>query len=122
MSSLPSRSSGLRQRLLLAAVGFAGLWLIGAGAVATGARQPKTHAVTIEGTSFRPERLTVAAGDTVVWVNKDPFPHTATSSPRAFDSGTIPPDRSWKQKFAKKGDFRYVCSLHPTMKGLVSVD
>ena len=51
------------------------------------ARQRKTHTVTIEGTSFQPGQLTVAAGDTVVWINKDPFPHTATSKAGAFDSG-----------------------------------
>ncbi len=98
------------------------VWLTSsAGAVIDG-RQPKTQRVTIEGTTFQPERLTVAAGDTVVWTNKDPFPHTATSSSGAFDSGNIAPDRSWKQKFVKKGEHRYVCRLHPTMKGLVKVD
>ena len=121
MSSLRWRSSAPRRSLALVAAVCAGLCLATAG-MAVGSRQPKTHTVTIEGTSFQPERLTVAAGDTVVWVNKDPFPHTATSPSGAFDSRTIAPDRSWQRKFGKKGDFRYLCTLHPTMKGLVSVD
>ena len=39
-------------------------------AAATGAPRVKTHTVVIEGTSFQPARLTIAAGDTVVWINK----------------------------------------------------
>ena len=88
---------------------------------ATRASQRKTHAVTIEGTSFQPEQLTVAAGDTVVWTNKDPFPHTATSKAGAFDSGSIAPDKSWKLTTVKKGEFDYLCTLHPTMKARLTV-
>ena len=89
---------------------------------AAGEPRPKTHTVVIEGTSFQPPRLTVAAGDTVVWTNKDPFPHTATSTTGAFDSGTIAPDKMWKYKFVKKGDIDYICTLHPTMKARVTVE
>jgi plastocyanin len=88
---------------------------------AAGALQRKTHTVVIEGTSFQPARLTVAAGDTVVWINKDPFPHTATSTTGAFDSGSIAPDKSWKFKLVKKGDLDYICTLHPTMKARLTV-
>ena len=37
-------------------------------------RKAKTHTVTIEGMRFQPEVLTVARGDTIVWVNKDLVP------------------------------------------------
>jgi plastocyanin len=84
--------------------------------------QPKTHTVTIEATSFKPESLTVAAGDKVVWVNKDPFPHTATSTSGGFDSGNIEPDKSWTFTAVKKGEFGYICSLHPTMKAVLKVE
>ena len=87
---------------------------------ATAAQSRKTHTVTIEGTGFQPDRLTVAAGDTVVWINKDPFPHTATAA-GAFDSRSIAPDKSWKFRAVKKGDFDYVCTLHPTMKARLTV-
>jgi plastocyanin len=88
---------------------------------ATRARQRKTHTVTIEGTSFQPAQLTVAAGDIVVWVNKDPFPHTATSKAGGFDSESIAPDKSWKLTTVKKGEFDYLCTLHPTMKARLTV-
>lgn len=84
-------------------------------------KPPVTHTVTIASTSFAPVDLTVAAGDTVVWVNKDFFPHTATSKSGGFDSGDIAPDKSWKYVAKKKGDFPYICSIHPSMKGTLHV-
>ena len=53
------------------------------------AGQPETHTVTMEGMRFQPEVLVVAPGDTIVWVNKDLVPHTATSKVGGFDSNTI---------------------------------
>ena len=88
---------------------------------AIAAGQPRTHTVTIEATSFKPENLTVAAGDKVVWLNKDPFPHTATSTSVGFDSGNIEPDKSWTLTTVKKGDFGYICTVHPYMTGVVHV-
>jgi len=79
----------------------------------------RTHTVTIEGASFSPAALTVALGDTVQWVNKDPYPHTATA--KAFNSGTILTDKSWKVRLDKRGEFAYICSLHQTMKGVLTV-
>lgn len=113
------------RRLLRAAAAVGLLSSLAPDAVqvaAADAPRPKTHTVLIEGTSFHPERLTVAAGDTVVWINKDPFPHTATSTSGAFDSGSIAPDKSWKFRLLKKGDLDYICSLHPTMKARLTVE
>ena len=77
---------------------------------------PKTHTVTIDATRFEPAALTVAPGDTVVWVNADLFPHTATSPLGVFDSKEIKPGTSWKYKVPKKGLFEYICTLHPAMR------
>ena len=41
------------------------------GLIAGERPKPQTHTVTIEGMKFHPEALTVALGDTVVWINKD---------------------------------------------------
>jgi len=51
------------------------LWAMGRAAAT--APRPVTHTVTIEGMQFRPQALSVALGDTVVWVNKDLVAHTA---------------------------------------------
>jgi len=82
---------------------------------------PVVHTITVEGMKFQPESLTVKHGDTVLWVNRDLFPHTATAEGR-FDSKNIGADRSWEFKPAAKGEFAYVCTYHPTMKGTLRVE
>jgi len=84
-------------------------------------RKPTIHTVTIDGTRFSPEALTVSSGDTIVWVNKDLIPHTATSKAGGFDSQIIATGKSWKYVAAKKGRFPYICTFHPTMKGTLRV-
>ena len=78
------------------------------------------HTVTIDGLKYEPAALSVARGDTVVWVNKDPFPHTVTAK-GAFDSREIAAGKSWKYTPRTAGMFDYVCSLHPNMKGTLTV-
>jgi len=99
---------------LAAALGLLFCSMAGAAAAAP---KPVTHTVTIDGTQFQSGDLTVKPGDTIVWVNKDPFPHTVTSKSGRFDSQTIASGKSWKYTAAKKGEFAYVCSFHPTMTG-----
>jgi plastocyanin len=108
-----------RLATLIAAAGL----LVGAAGPAAGTRSdPKTHTVTIDGMRFQPERLTVAEGDTVVWINKDLVPHTATSEAGHFDSQIIQTEKSWKFSAEKKGEFPYVCTFHPTMKASLVVE
>ena len=83
---------------------------------------PKMHTVVMEGTRFEPADLKIAAGDTVIWLNKDPFPHTATAKSGDFDSQEIDVGKSWKNTFKTKGDYAYTCTLHPTMKGTLKVE
>ena len=90
-------------------------------AAAPDAAAAQTHTVTMEGMAFVPATLSVQRGDTVVWVNKDPFPHTATGQQRSFDSGEIAAGKTWKFVAGKQGTFAYVCALHPTMKGTLVV-
>jgi plastocyanin len=86
---------------------------------AADAPTPATHKVTIEGTRFQPEVVTVKVGDSIEWVNKDPFPHTATSRAESFDSGEIGPGKSWTYTARTKGEFAYICTLHPTMRAML---
>jgi plastocyanin len=107
---------------LLAVVIAAGLLTWAVAPAAGQQRKARTHTVTIEATAFAPAAVTVAPGDTILWVNKDPFPHTATSASGKFDSGTIEAGKSWKHVVRAKGKFDYTCTFHPTMKGVVRVE
>jgi plastocyanin len=103
----------------LAAAVYAGALLLAAsGALA---QAPKKHTVVIDGTRYEPAALTVKQGDSITWVNKDPFPHTATAA-GAFDSRDIPANGKWTYRASKKGDFAYICTLHPNMKGTLKVE
>lgn len=82
---------------------------------------PRTHTVVIEAMRFSPQVLEVRPGDTVVWVNKDAFPHNAVANHRSFRSKEIAPNGSWKFKAGKKGTFPYICTLHPSMKASLVV-
>jgi plastocyanin len=87
---------------------------------APAAPKPAAHAVVIDGTRFEPASLTVQRGDVVVWVNRDPFPHTATAA-GAFDSGSIAAGKSWRFAARASGTFEYLCTFHPNMKGTLVV-
>ena len=82
---------------------------------------PVVHTVTIDGFEFHPPEVTVGKGDVVVWVNKDPVPHTATAKGAALDSCSIAASGSFRFTATREGRFDYVCTLHPTMKGVLVV-
>jgi plastocyanin len=91
------------------------------GIASADAGQNTRHTVTIDGVQFTPAELTVHRGDRIVWVNKDPFPHTVTAGNKAFDSGSIAANASWSYIATKRGDYAYSCTFHPMMKGKIKV-
>ena len=95
--------------------------LSGLSALSPAGAKSMTHTVDIEALQFSPPNLKVKAGDTVIWKNKDPFPHNVTAENKGFRSEDIQSGRSWKFKAGKKGLFPYVCTLHPTMKAVLVV-
>jgi len=107
---------GTRRRLLGAAL-CACVTLGWSGALLA---KGTTHTVVMDGVKYEPATLTVKRGDRITWVNKDPFPHTATAD-GAFDSGSIAAGQSWSHVMRKRGEFAYVCTLHPGMKGTLVV-
>jgi plastocyanin len=92
-----------------------------AAAEAAKSSQQPLQVITIEGLAFKPESLTVKRGDRVRWINKDLVPHTATATGGPFDSKVIAADGSWTWVAHEPGTFAYVCSLHPMMKGTLTV-
>ena len=95
--------------------------LLTAGSLA--ADKPAVHTIVMDGTAFLPDTLTVKRGDTVVWVNKDPFPHTVTAVDGAFDSKSIDVGKRWKYVAKKPREYRYICTFHqPTMKAALKVE
>lgn len=79
------------------------------------------NAVKIDNFTFSPTTLTVTAGTTVRWTNKDDVPHTVVSSDKAFKSNTLDTDQEFTYTFTQPGTYSYFCSLHPKMTATVVV-
>ena len=94
---------------------FFAILLSGTSAVAS------DHTVSIQGMRYVPERLEVAPGDTVRWINKDIVPHTVTAKNAGIESGELAQGKAWKLVVRKKGEVDYVCRLHPGMRGVLMV-
>jgi plastocyanin len=77
--------------------------------------------VTIKNFAFSPGTTSVNVGDTITWTNQDSAPHTATANDGSFDTGTLSKGKSGSHTFTKAGSFAYICSVHPSMKGTVTV-
>jgi plastocyanin len=79
-------------------------------------------AVAIEAFAFAPATLTAQVGQEITWENHDPAEHTVTAEDGGFDSGTMARGASFKTTFDQPGANRYICALHPGMKGRVIVE
>ncbi|QBC33638.1 cupredoxin family copper-binding protein [Pandoraea sp. XY-2] len=84
--------------------------------------EPAAHTVTIDSMQYAPPDLTVKVGETVMWVNHDPYPHTVSAQSGGFDSKDIAPGESWRFTATRKGSFPYFCRFHRTMKGTLRVE
>jgi plastocyanin len=83
--------------------------------------QQGTMEVKIDNFSFGPTTLTVAAGSTVTWVNRDDIPHTVVSTEGVFKSKVLDTDEKFSYTFTKPGTYAYFCSIHPKMTGTLVV-
>ncbi|WP_431953647.1 cupredoxin domain-containing protein [Nocardia lijiangensis] len=94
-----------------------------ATAAPTGERKGSSVTVDVDDMKFSPENVTIGIGDTVTWKFSDKVPHSVQgigdkamgiNSP-IFDKG------EWSYTFTQPGTFRYLCTLHPEMRGTVTV-
>ena len=77
--------------------------------------------VKIDNFTFEPQTLTVKAGTTITWTNRDDIPHTVVSTDFVFKSKALDTDDSFKFTPTKPGTYSYFCSIHPKMTGRVVV-
>ena len=87
---------------------------------------------------YLPSAVTIQVNQTITWVNQDTEGHTITSGKAGgregliqnnmgqpsglFDSGTIPPGKTWSHTFTKPGQYEYFCTIHPWMDGYITVN
>jgi len=62
---------------------------------------------------FNPKEIVIPVGTTVIWVNQDGAPHTATADDsKLFKSDLLSKGQSFKHSFDQVGEFAYYCELH----------
>jgi plastocyanin len=84
---------------------------------------PNAIGTTVKIVDFKyvPDNLKIAVGQTVQFINQDEGIHTVTAKDNTFDSKSLDEKQTWTYTFTKAGNFPYLCSLHPYMKGTISV-
>lgn len=84
-----------------------------------GAAPPAPTTVDVRDFLFAPAELTVGPGTRVVWRNLGDLPHTVTAEDGSFDSGLLAPGATFTVTI--DGPVRYLCTLHPQMRGIIVV-
>lgn len=97
--------------------------MVGKAAPTTQIAATVPDAITVDNFAFAPATITIAAGTTVTWTNRDDELHTVVSAddPKLFKSGPLDTGDHFAFTFAKPGTYQYYCSIHPHMVGTVVV-
>jgi plastocyanin len=91
-------------------------------AAGPGDKPPDGIEVKIDNFSFGPTTLTVNAGTTVTWTNRDDVPHTVVSDDKTtFRSKALDTGDQFSYTFTTPGKYSYFCSVHPKMTAEVVV-
>lgn len=77
--------------------------------------------ITISNFQFSPASIEITAGETAQWINNDNVPHTIIADDNSFQSPTLQAGESFHFTFTQTGTVNYHCSIHPTMKGTITV-
>jgi len=101
----------LRGRRFMLALAFA--------AIAVPA-QAATIQIVMQDLVFAPTEVSAKVGDTIEWVNKDMFAHTATARNGDFDVN-LPPKNTVTSVLSKAGTVEYYCRYHPNMKAVLKI-
>ena len=80
-----------------------------------------TIEIAMENLVISPAEVSAKVGDTIVWINKDVFAHTATAKNGDFDV-TLPPKKSATSVLKKAGTVEYYCRYHPNMKATLKIE
>ena len=73
----------------------------------------------MKGFVFNPEELVIPLGSTVVWINQDGAPHTATADDgHTFQSDLLARGQSFSVTPTELGEFSYFCELHGSAGGV----
>ncbi|WP_036568935.1 plastocyanin/azurin family copper-binding protein [Nocardia sp. BMG51109] len=136
-------SGAVSARILVAVVAAAGILPAGCGSndsgksapdrpaasAAYGSAAPTTDTpraattIRVDDMAFSPASVTIATGETVTWQFSDKVPHGVQGigdSAMGVDSPILT-EGEWSHTFPTPGTYRYLCPLHPSMRGTITV-
>lgn len=76
---------------------------------------------------FKPDNMIIKKGETVRWINSDTLGHVFYPM-LLINAGPIPamrkiePGQGWEHKFDKPGEYYYICFIHRSMIGKITVE
>jgi plastocyanin len=112
-----SISNTMRSALIAAGLGTATAMMLAAVVLPSWAdNAAQGDAVSIDNFTFGPQTLTVKAGTTVTWTNRDDIPHGIASDNNAFTKS-----KALDTDFTTPGTYKYFCYVHPHMTGTILV-
>jgi len=115
-------SNTMRSALVAAALGAATAVMPAVVVLPGWAQDAAASAVSIDNFTFTPQTLTVKAGTTVTWTNRDDIPHGIASDNNAFRrSKALDTDDKFAFTFTTPGTYKYFCYVHPHMTGTILV-
>ena len=87
---------------------------------ATVPAQAATIQIVMDNLVVSPAQSTAKVGDTIEWINKDIFAHTATARNGDFDVA-MPPKKTVTSVLKKAGTVEFYCRFHPNMKATLTI-
>ena len=81
---------------------------------------PRTHTVVIDKMKFGAMPAGVKAGDSIVWINRDMFRHTATA--KGVFNIDLQPGEKGRTMVGKAGALPVTCKYHPGMRAVLRVE
>jgi plastocyanin len=102
-------------------------WKVGAAGIVAAVFMPglvfaaAQQTIVQSGREFHPAEITINAGDTLLFTNRDEFIHQIYIPAMNFDSDEKAPGETLTVPFPTAGTFEVRCHIHPKMRLVVHV-
>jgi plastocyanin len=92
-----------------------------ASLLGAGSAHAEVIVVTMDNMAISPSDVSAKVGDTIRWINRDVFDHTATARNGDWDV-TIPANTTVTTVLKKGGGIDYYCRFHPNMTAIIRIE
>ncbi|MFD3706267.1 plastocyanin/azurin family copper-binding protein [Nocardia sp. NPDC058658] len=84
---------------------------------------PTNLTVEVDNMKFSPADATIKVGETVTWKFSDKAPHNVQGigDKSMVINSPITDKGEWSYTFTQPGTYRYMCTIHPDMRGTITV-